>query len=422
MRKFLKYSIIAILIVTAAFSVFKISNKYSTSILTGDIDCTIISKGLEGSRAIAVDDNKNIYIAYSDGLKAIDSEGKEKNLFKNKGLNIEDIVYYENKIIYISGDKLEEYSLEHASVKTLCSGIPKSGNEIERKLLLKNDIIYLSIGATTNSGISQGKEFDLSPIDITLTGVNYEGTGGFKENGIANEIGEKISKVPFGNGAVYYIDMKNNMVSLYSSGIRGITGFDFNSKNEIMAIFSGMKNEDLRPVNRDKDYIYKVEMSKWYGWPDYSGGDPISSPRFKGKEIIQPLIKNPPRKVIEGPIYQHKNLDTLKELAIDKEGAILKTDSLLFWDKEEAMICALSPEKVYVKILKVKDSSQIEDVIFNKDEFLILDSTLGCIYSICQKQGMLGFKLPIEIWIFVLVLTGTLLSIVVLKLTKNLNK
>ena len=422
MRKFLRYSIIAILIVTAAFSVFKISNKYSMSILKGDIDFTVISKSCENAKAIATDDNKNIYIAYSDWLKAIDSEGKEKILFKNKELNIEDIVYYENKIIYISGDKLEEYSLENASVKTLYSGIPKGGNGIERKLLLKNDSIYLSIGGATNSGISQGKEFDLSPIDITLTGVNYKDTGAFKENGIPSYPGEKISKVSFGNGALYYIDLKNNKVNLYSSGIRGITGFDFNSKDEMMAIFSGMKNEGLRPVNRDKDYIYKVEMSKWYGWPDYSGGDPISSPRFKGEEIIQPLIENPPRKVIEGPIYQHKTLDTLKELAIDTEGAILEKDSLLFWDKEEAMICALSPEKVYFKVLKVKDSSEIKDIIFNKDEFLILDSSLGCIYRICQKQGMLGFKLPIEIWIFILALTFILLSIVVLKLTKKFHK
>lgn len=422
MRKFLKYSIIAILIVTAAFSVLKISNKYSASILKGDIDCTIISKGLEGSKAIAVDYNKNIYIAYSDGLKAIDSEGKEKSLFKNKELNIEDIVYYDNKIIYISGDKLEEYSLESASVKTLCTGIPKSGNEIERKLLLKNDDVYLSIGAVTNSGVAEGKEFDLSPIDITLTGVNYTGTGAFKGLGIVNEVGEKIRKVKFGNAALYYIDMKNNNINLYSSGIRGITGFDFNSNDEVIAIFSGMKNEGLRPVNRDKDYIYKVEMGKWYGWPDYSGGDPINSPRFKGEEIIKPLIENPPRKVIEGPIYQHNALDTLKELAIDKEGAILEKDSLLFWDKEEAMISALSPEKIYLKVLKVKDNSQIEDIIFNKDEFLILDSTLGCIYRICQKQGILGFNLPIEIWIFILGLAFVLLSIVILKLTRKFNK
>jgi len=124
MKKILKYIIIAILIVTAAFSVFKISNKYSANILKTDIDCTVIKKGLEGSKAITVDDNKNIYIAYSDGIKVIDSQGKEKIILKNKELNIEDIVYYDNKIIYISGDKLEEYSLEKTSIKTICCGIP----------------------------------------------------------------------------------------------------------------------------------------------------------------------------------------------------------------------------------------------------------------------------------------------------------
>jgi hypothetical protein len=103
--------------------------------------------------------------------------------------------------------------------------------------LLKNDIIYLSIGAATNSGISQGKEFDLSSINITLTGVNYKDTGAFMGKGIASYPGEKIGKSFFGNGAVYYIDLKTNKVNLYSNGIRGITGFDFNSKDEIRQYF-----------------------------------------------------------------------------------------------------------------------------------------------------------------------------------------
>ncbi|PRR83373.1 hypothetical protein [Clostridium vincentii] len=422
MRKLLRDIIIAILIVTAAFSVFKISNKYSMSVLKGDIDFTVISKSCENAKAIATDDNKNLYIAYRDWLKAIDNEGKEKILFKNKELDIEDIIYYENKIIYISGDKLEEYSLDSGLVNTLYSGIPNGGNGIDRKLLLKDDIIYLSVGGSTNSGIAEGNEVDLPSMDITLTGINYKDTGAFKVKGIISSAGEKISKVAFGNGALYYINLKNNKMNLYSNGIRGITGFDFNSEDEMMAIFSGMKNEGLRPVNRDKDYIYKVEIDKWYGWPDYSGGDPISSPRFKEEEIIQPLIANPPTHVIDGLVYQHKTLDTLKELAIDTEGTILEKDSLLFWDKEEAVICALSPENIYFKVLKIKESSEIKDIIFNKDEFLILDSSLGCIYRISQKQGMLGFKLPIEIWTFILGLTFVLLSILVLKLTKKFHK
>jgi hypothetical protein len=77
MRKFLRYSIIAILIVTAAFSVFKISNKYSMNILKGDIDFTVISKSCENAKAISTDDNKNIYIAYSDWLKVIDMKVKD---------------------------------------------------------------------------------------------------------------------------------------------------------------------------------------------------------------------------------------------------------------------------------------------------------------------------------------------------------
>ncbi|MBD7909950.1 MULTISPECIES: hypothetical protein [Clostridium] len=424
MKRFFKFSIIIILIVTTSFAVVKVSRKYSLNILKDDIDCKVITKSCEKAKAIATDDKGNIYVAYNDYIKSIDSEGKEKVLYKNKDMSIEDIVFYNDKIIFISKDSIQSFSLDDGKVNTLYSGIPESGNNISRKLLLSKNNLLLSVGAVTNSGISEGDKVDLSPIDITLTGVNYGNlkTGAFKRAGEKSEEGEKIQRSSFGNACLYSFGLKKKGSSLYASGIRGITGMDLDSKGNIIAIFSGFKNEGLRPVNRDKDYIYKIARGKWYGWPDFSGGDPITSPRFKGNELVKALLKDPPSKVVESPLYQHETVDSLRELSIDINGKLLDKDSYLFWDRDEEVLSALSPSGVYCKILKLNEKSKIEDIIYNKDGFLILDSVTGCIYSIHEKEGLLGFKLPLEIWIFVFMLSFILLCIIVLKWMKKENK
>ena len=423
MKKFLRFSIISVLIVTAAFAVFKISNKYRVSILKGDIDCTIITKGCEGAKAITVDEEGSIYIAYKDSIKKIDSEGKEKLLYKEKDLNIEDLACVDKKLYFISNDKIESYSLVNNDVETVISGIPKGGNDIERKLLSKDKELFISIGTVTNSGISESGSGDISPIEITLSGVNYgsEKTGAFKDNGVSSNEGEKIVGSEIGNGAVYRIDLENKSTSLFASGIRGITGLDYDSEGNILAVFSGMKNEGLRAVNRDRDYIYKLAKGEWYGWPDFSGGDEISSPRFKGEELIKPLLQNPPKRVVAGPFYQGSSVDSLKELSIDKKGLILPKDSLLLWDKSENTISAINKEGVYYRVLKASDDSYIKDIIYNNKEFLILDSTIGCIYSLHEKEGLLGFKLPTAVWAFIFLLTFVLLIVAVLKFTNLKN-
>ena len=41
-----------------------------------------------------------------------------------------------------------------------------------------------------------------------------------------------------------------------------------------------MLDTTVRGIKNDRDYIYEINGDRWYGWPDYSGGDPITSPRF----------------------------------------------------------------------------------------------------------------------------------------------
>lgn len=231
-----------------------------------------------------------------------------------------------------------------------------------------------------------------------------------------SEEGEKIQGEAIGNASIYLLNLKDKKVDLYSTGIRGIKGLTLNSKGEVIAIFSGMENSGLRPVNRDKDYIYKVEKGVSYGWPDFSGGDSIDSPRFKSDKIIKPLLKSSKDKNVPAPIYQSDLLNSIQGIAADRKGNILEKDTVIFWNSETEKICMLSAQNVYKEILKLKSTSCIENIICNDNEFLLLDNDVGCVYSIHKKGTTLGFNVPTVIIFFVFGLIVALLGIVLYKL------
>ena len=80
-------------------------------------------------------------------------------------------------------------------------------------------------------------------------------------------------------------------------GLDGLRKNIFNNNGNIVAIVGGMEDEGSRAVKDDKDYIYEIKENAWYGWPDYSGGDPINSPRFSDNENkLEAVISNPPTK------------------------------------------------------------------------------------------------------------------------------
>ena len=392
MKKIIIFIFVYIGIGIIAFSLFKVSNKYELKIIRNYMECTVALKGCKGARAMVIDEEGRIYIGYKDYIKVIDNDGKEKQIYKEQGDDIEDLVYKDSNIYFIANDSIKRLSTVNGISETLRVGVPKGGNDIKRKLLIKEESIILSIGALSNSGIKEDGSLELIP----------------------------IGKEDLGNAAIYQIDIRENKMRLFATGIRGITGMDLNSKGEIIGIFSGMKNEGNRPINRDKDYVYKIEKDTTYGWPDYSGGDPINSPRFKGEELVKPLIEKPPVKIAATPLFQSEYLDSLREMSIDTEGKILPEDSILFWNRQEQKLCSLGKDNVLYDILMLNRDSEIDDIIQSKDGFYVLDGGLGCIYELKPKEGFFKYELPNIVWVFLGGLLVILIGTIVRKVyTKN---
>lgn len=426
MKRFLKFLIISVAIVVIAFGLFKFSNQYRMSALKNSISWSVAYKNCSNAVAFDRDESKNTYVAYSNYVKVTKEDGRYETLFQDKSLSIENMIFFNNKLYMISGSELYSYDLKNKELKVILSNIPFEGKYLDRNLIIKDSNLLLSIGSATNSGIASDDNnystdkipYDKSSIDLTLNGFNYgkNKTGAFMPYGNSSEEGQKIKAQELANACVIEINLKNNKNSLYASGIRNIKGWDIDDKGDLICVIGGMENVGDRPIARDFDYIYKIDKGKWYGWPDFSGGDPISSPRFKGEKLVTPLIANPPNKIVAGPIYRYSDVGIIKYLAIDKEGKILEQNTKIYFDEKQNTISAISSNFVVADLLKLKDKSKIKGIKYLDGDIYILDSGIGCIYKLQSNNLNMQFNLPKSIWIFIGVLSLTLLCLVIFKL------
>lgn len=426
MKRFLKFLIISIVIVVLAFGVLKFSNQYKMSALKNNISWSVAYKNCKNSVAFDKDENKNAYIAYDNYIKVIKGDGREETLLQDKSLKIENVIFYKNKLYFISKANLYKYDLENRKLKSILENIPCEGKYLDRNLIVKDSKLLLSIGTATNSGVASYDNnysldkipYDKSSIDITLNGFNYgeKKTGAFMPYGNSSEEGQRIRAENLANACVVEINLDNNKTSLYASGIRNIKGWDLDSEGKLIGIVGGMENTSERPINRDFDYLYRIDKGKWYGWPDFSGGDPISSPRFKGEKIVSALIKNLPNKIVTAPIYQYSDVGIIKYLAIDKEGKILEKNTKVYFDSKENMIAAINTDNIISNLLQLKDDSKIKGIRYSEGDIYILDSGIGCIYKLQCNNSNLSFNIPKSICIFIGVFLFILTCLLIAKL------
>ncbi len=168
--------------------------------------------------------------------------------------------------------------------------------------------------------------------------LNKNEKGAFVPQGASNEDNEVIKGESIGNSSLLIYNSNTKAIETYAWGIRNIEGLDITLDGRIFATIGGYENRGLRPVENDSDYIYELKKGYWYGFPDFSGGDPLDSPRFQGESNIKnsPLLKKHPMSP-PAPTYQHNDLNSLKWIAIDDTGKIngQNTLQLYFYDSNK---------------------------------------------------------------------------------------
>lgn len=420
MKRFFTFLIASIIIVSLAFGIIKNKNRYTLDLLRNDLELKINIKGLNNPKSFDINENGDLYLASEDTIKIIDSEGAIKAIIREESLNIYDVAYFKENIYLATDNRIVKFSLIDNRFTTLIDNLPNTGLNKEINILVKDNNILFEIGSNTNDGIvnNLGEKEEVSTGSWILSGENFgeEKTGAFSPYSISTQKGEKIKGENIGNAAIYELNLETLETKLISHGIRNINGWDLNSENKIIAVVNGISDNTVRKIKNDKDYIYILEEDIWYGWPDYLGGDPITSPRFTDGEPHKFLLKNHIDKNPSGPLYQYNYVNSLKALAVDKEGRYLEKDTIIFADEKNKAIYALMKNGYSKEIIKLSKDSNIEKITVNEKGIYILDSGEGALYEVIKSENMDGFKLPYEIWAFIITL---LLSITIIILIKN---
>ena len=419
MRRFFKFLVFSIIIVTLSFGIYKFSNRYDLNIIYKNVDWSINTKGLEGAVSFDFDKENNLYIAFKNNIKVINKENKEEILVYDKTLNIYDIACYNNDIIIATDNRVLLYDINTEQYRELINDLPNNGLNYKTNIILDEEYLYISIGSNTNSGVvdENNKNEDKASFEWEVTGIGYNSNYAFMPFGERSIEGQKVKESVLSNASILRYDLNSNEFITYATGIRNVEGLAVNSIGKLTAIVGGMEDSGVRAVKDDVDYIYDIKERAWYGWPDFSGGDPITSPRFSdGTNKLSFVIANHPTEVTLGPWYQHDKVSALNGLTIDYEGKCFPKDTVIFADNVENYIYVLTENDTSKAILALDKESHIEKIKYNAANIYILDSKGGCLYKICGQVNTRIFNLPNVIWIFIIIF---IMSIIIALMYKS---
>ena len=189
---------------------------------------------------------------------------------------------------------------------TIVSDPPAWGEFQNNKVIFgPDDKMYFFVSTQTNSGPvgeemmvildAYGKQdkHEIPCQDVTLTGKNFPVPNLFTPNptdeamtgvyvpfGTTTQFGQVISGAVPCNGAFFRANPDGTGLELFAWGLRSDFGYRFDEQGRLIASQNSGNLIAPRPVYDDWETIWVVEEGKWYGWPDYFSGLPITDERF----------------------------------------------------------------------------------------------------------------------------------------------
>ncbi|MGH4121686.1 MAG: hypothetical protein ACREV6_01915 [Clostridium sp.] len=431
MKKTIGFIVILAAMAFALFSLKSSLSEYRITVKDEGIKSQILFKGLSGAVDFTRDSEGNYYIAFKDSVQYIDKAGKAYNVFENKKLSITSLDYNNSVLYYASGASVYSYNLKSKENNEIIKNLPNYGDYNKSLIRINGEYLFVTIGSATNSGVvgqdnswidDYPQNHDVSPKSITIKGINFgeEKTGSFVSYKTKNIKGQIITGHMPGNSSIIIYNLKTGAQGNFAWGIRNMKGIDFNSQGKIITSVGGMEDRGLRPVSGDSDYIYGVRKNAWYGFPDYAGGDPISSPKFKGANgnsipfiLDQHPTTNPP-----APIYQHSAVDSLEGLSVDTIGILGNKDCIYFYEKNDNSIYSLNKINALKEKINFGSGTYISSMKFFK-KLILLDSKSGYLISIEKKQSDVIGKGRERFFYYLLAIVVTLIVSLLVELGKK---
>jgi glucose/arabinose dehydrogenase len=178
--------------------------------------------------------------------------------------------------------------------------------------------MYIGLGTATNSGVVGLDNFwvkeypyfcDKPGSYILLKGQNFETlnmqisgakesifTGAFSTYGEPNDPHEVRKGVTKASGSILRSNPDGTNLELVAWGLRSPSYIKFDETGRLFVSNNGFDVRGSRPVANAPDEFQFIIPGTWYGWPDYAGGEPVTSDRFRpeGGKPIEFLLMNHP--------------------------------------------------------------------------------------------------------------------------------
>jgi glucose/arabinose dehydrogenase len=197
--------------------------------------------------------------------------------------------------------------------------------------------VYFGQGVATNSAVvgpdnhdygwlSRKPEFhDIPCADITLVGQNFESdnpltpdkndkatTGAFLPFGTPSQPGQVIKGSIPCSGAVMRVPAGGGELELVAWGFRNPFGLAFSPEGRLFVTDNAYDTRGSRPGYGNGDWLWAVSPGTWYGWPDYSGGDPLNTDDYQTnkndpKFLLAQHPGQPPRPVATLGVHSSSN-------------------------------------------------------------------------------------------------------------------
>lgn len=285
----------------------------------------VFASGLTTPINITPTDNGEMLVADAG---VADGNGKVLKLVNGSFVTIADgfrppltgITYFRGNIYVAHRGSITMIRPDGGKVDIL-SGLPSWGDHHNNRVVFGPDgKMYFGQGTATNSGVV-GEDngwvsdypffHDYPGCGIKLKGFNFITqnfqseaasdmvcTGAYQPFGVPGRPGEMVRGITRASGSILRANPDGSCLELVAWGLRNPFRIRFDSAGRLFAANHGMDVRGSRPVANSPDEFQLIRYGAWYGWPDYTGGKPVTLPEFKPEGRPQPeflLAEHPMR-------------------------------------------------------------------------------------------------------------------------------
>ena len=222
-------------------------------------------------------------------------------------------INYNNGDIYVSHRGFITIIKPTGQKEDILAGLPSWGDHHNNRVVFGRDgKMYFGQGTATNSGIV-GEDnhwvkkhsffHDYPGSRIRLTGQNFVSnniltqsgedkayTGAYSPFGVPANPGEKIKAITATSGSILRAHPDGSQLEMVAWGLRNPFRIKFDRHNRLFATNHGMDERGSRHIANSPDEFQRIRRGVWYGWPDYTGGYPVTLPQFKPESKPQPAF------------------------------------------------------------------------------------------------------------------------------------